>query len=103
MEDPVVPLERNLYGHPLAGLFLERQFEKILLKHGMGENSNCEWLFVHREKGLFLFVNVDDIKLAGKKQIIDPMWKVSIKKLIWENHLLSLIMKTWDVLKDNVK
>ena len=27
----VVPLERNLYGHPLAGLLLERQFEKILL------------------------------------------------------------------------
>ena len=30
MEDPVVPLERNLYGHPLAGLFWKRQFEKIL-------------------------------------------------------------------------
>ena len=29
MEDPVVPLERNLYGHPLAGLLWERQFEKI--------------------------------------------------------------------------
>ena len=28
MEDPVVPLERNLYGHPLAGLLWERQFEK---------------------------------------------------------------------------
>ena len=26
---PVVPLERNLYGHPLAGLWLERQFEKF--------------------------------------------------------------------------
>ena len=26
MEDPVVPLERNLYGHPLAGLLRERQF-----------------------------------------------------------------------------
>ena len=26
MEDPVVPLERNLYGHPLAGLLWERQF-----------------------------------------------------------------------------
>ena len=36
MEDPVVPLERNLYGHPLAGLLWERQFEKILLKHGWG-------------------------------------------------------------------
>ena len=34
MEDPVVPLERNLYGHPLAGLLWERQIEKILLKHG---------------------------------------------------------------------
>ena len=34
MEDPVVPLERNLYGHPLKGLLWERQFEKILLKHG---------------------------------------------------------------------
>ena len=34
MEDPVVLLERNLYGHPLAGLLWERQFEKILLKHG---------------------------------------------------------------------
>ena len=34
VEDPVVPLERNLYGQPLAGLLRERQFEKILLKHG---------------------------------------------------------------------
>ena len=34
MEDPFVPLERNLYGHPLAGLNWERQFERILLKYG---------------------------------------------------------------------
>ena len=34
MEDPVVLLERHLYGHPLAGLLWERQFEKILLKYG---------------------------------------------------------------------
>ena len=34
MEDPVVPRERNLYGHPLAGLLWERQFEKIPLKYG---------------------------------------------------------------------
>ena len=31
MEDPVVPLERNLHGHPLAGLLWKRQFEKVLL------------------------------------------------------------------------
>ena len=50
MEDPVVPLERNLYGHPQAGLLWERQFEKILLKYGWEKVSNWECLFVHREK-----------------------------------------------------
>ena len=81
MEDPVVPLERNLYGHPLAGLFWERQFEKILLKYGWEKVSNWEFLFVHREKLLFLSVHVDDIKLAGKKQNIVPMWKVLNKEV----------------------
>ena len=81
MEDPVVPLERNLYGHPLAGLLWERQFEKILLKHGWEKVPNWECLFVHREEGLFLSVYVDDIKLAGKKQNLDPMWKVLNKEV----------------------
>ena len=76
IEDPVVPLERNLYGHPVAGLLWERQFEKILLKHGWEKIPNWECLFVHREKGLFLSVYVDDIKLIGQKQNIDPMWKL---------------------------
>ena len=80
MEDPVVPLERNLYGHPLAGLLWEKLFEKILLKHGWEKVSNWECLFVHREKGLFLSVCEDDIKLAGKKQYVDPMWKVLNKE-----------------------
>ena len=96
MEDPVVPLERNLWGHPLAGLLWERQFEKILLKHGWEKVPNWECLFAHREKGLFLSVYVDDIKLAGKKQNLDPMWK-----LLNQHHFL--IMYTWCVLKDNVK
>ena len=76
MEDPVVHLDRNLYGHPLAGLLWERQIEKILLKHGWEKVSNWECLFVHREKGLFLSVYVDDIKLVGKNQNNNPMWKV---------------------------
>ena len=40
MEDPLVSPERNLYGHPLAGLLWERQFEKILLKYGW-EKVSC--------------------------------------------------------------
>ena len=81
MEDPVVPLERNLYGHPLAGLLWERQFEKILLKYGWEKIPNWECLLVHREKGLFSSVYVDDIKLAGKKHNIHPMWKALNKEV----------------------
>ena len=57
MEDPVVPLERNLYGHPLAGLLWERQFEKVLLQHGWEKVPNWECF-----KGPFLSVFVDDIQ-----------------------------------------
>ena len=33
------------------------------------------------KKGLFLSVYVDDIKLAGKKRNLDPMWKILIKEV----------------------
>ena len=54
---------------------------EILLKHGWEKIPNWECLFVHREKGLLLSVYVDDIKLAGKKQNLDPMWKVLNKEV----------------------
>ena len=104
MEDPVVPLERNLYGHPLAGLPWERKLEKILLKNGWEKIPNWECLFVHREKGLFLSVYVDDIRIGWKEtKSLIRCGKYSRKKLIWENQHLSLIMYTRDALKDNVK
>ena len=81
----------------------ERQFEKILLKHGWEKIPDWECLFVHREKGLFLSVYVDDIKLAGKKQNLDPMWKLLNKDVDLENQHRSWITKTWAALKDNVK
>ena len=79
MKDPDVLQERNLYEHPLQGLLREKQFEKILLKHGWEKIPNWECLFVHREK--YLSVYVDDIKLTGKKQNLDPMWKVLDKEV----------------------
>ena len=54
MEDPVVPLERNLYGHPLPGLLWERGFEQILLKYGWEKVPNRECLFAHRESRFVL-------------------------------------------------
>ena len=49
MEDPDVPLARNLYGHPAAGLLWERQFEKFFFFKGWGKVPNWECLFVNRE------------------------------------------------------
>ena len=40
MEDPVFPLERNLYGDLLSGLLWKRQFEKLLLKNFWEKISN---------------------------------------------------------------
>ena len=59
----------------------ERPFENILLQHGWEKVSNWECLFVHRQKGLLLSEYVDGIKLAGKKQNINPMWKVLNKEV----------------------
>ena len=47
---------------------------------------------------------VDDIKLDGQKQNLDPMWKVLNKEVdLGEPTFFSLIMHIWDALKDNVK
>ena len=55
VEDPVVLLERNLYGHLLTGLLWERKFEKkkkkLLFECVWEKVSNWECLFVHRQKG----------------------------------------------------
>ena len=104
MEDPVVPLERNIYGHPLAGLVWERQFEKILLKYFCEKVSNWECLFVHREKKCYsyLFMWMTSNWLERNKTLI-RCGKCSIILSTWENQHLSLIMYSWDALKDNVK
>ena len=74
IEDPVCPLDLNLYGHPLAGLLWELFQEDILLKVGFEKVKSWECLYVHREKKLFLSAYVDDYKMAGKKENIGPMW-----------------------------
>ena len=38
-------------------------------------------MFVHRKEELFLSVSVDDIKMAGKKQNMGPMWKKLMKNV----------------------
>ena len=50
MEDPVVPLERNLDGHPLAGLLWEREFEKDPFEHGVGEKFKLAVFYLSTEQ-----------------------------------------------------
>ena len=49
IEDLVVSLERNLYGHPLAGLLWERQIEKALMELGWKKVPNWECVPVHKK------------------------------------------------------
>ena len=77
LEDPVVPLERNLYGHPSGRTFWERQFEKDLWKHGGEKVPNWDSFFVNRERGRFLSVCVDATRCGN----IDPMWIVLNKEV----------------------
>ena len=52
---------------------------EVLLGLGWESVPNWECLFVHRKQGLFPSENVDDIKMAGRKQILSPMWKIWMK------------------------
>ena len=60
--DPVVLLERNSCGHPVAGWVWERQFEEVVI-----ENSELGCMSVHRKQGLFLSVNVDETQNGWKE------------------------------------
>ena len=62
MEDPVVPLERNLYGHPLAGLLWERQFAKSLVLTVCDEMT--------------LFLNAAQRQTSGLTACADPFTQV---------------------------
>ena len=50
IEDPAVPLERNLCGHPLGGLLWERPFAEVLLGRGWRKIPKWECLYVIENK-----------------------------------------------------
>ena len=76
MEDPVVPLERNLYGHPLAGLLWERQFEKVLQEHCWEIFPN--WARLRKPRKRSTLVCVCGRYQAGwkKNKYMSPTWRI---------------------------
>ena len=69
-------LERNLDGHPLAGLLSERRLEEVLLRPNRRKVKTWECLCAHRKSQLFFSVHVDDIKIVGKRDIQGAVWKI---------------------------
>lgn len=66
IQDPLCPLLRNFYGHPLAGLIWEKHCQNAILEAGFQKIPGWNCLFVHRAQKLSLSVYVDDVRMAGK-------------------------------------
>ena len=69
----------------------------------LGKSSELGMVIRSPRKGLFLSLYVDDIKLGGKKQNINPTWKILMNMLIWENQHHSLTTFTLVALKEKEK
>ena len=85
IEDPVVPLERNICGHPLARLPSERKFEEMLFERRWEKYQHGNVLTYTKKLGFFLTVCVDDTDMVGKKQKMDTMWKIQQKDIDLED------------------
>ena len=82
MEDPVVLLERNLYGHPSAGLLWERQFEQALIRTWMGKNSDLGMrVRSSKTRGYFCELMWMTSKWLERSRIVAPMWKRWMKNV----------------------
>ena len=50
IDDPVFLLERNFYGHPLAGLLWESKFEEVIFEKGWEKVTTWECLYLRAQK-----------------------------------------------------
>ena len=68
IEDTVVPLERNLYGHPLAGV-VGRQVEEVLLGLGWEKSTELETSIcsLKNKDCSYRYTHVDDTKKGWKE------------------------------------
>ena len=64
--------------------FLGKRIRESFIWTRLGESSELGMFIREPVKGLLLSLYVDDVKLAGKKQNMDPIWKVLMKDVGWE-------------------
>ena len=74
-------IERSSSGRTIVGTAMWESSVELWL----GKSIKLGMLFRQLSKGLFVSVYLDDRKLSGKKQNIDPMWKVLMKDVdLWQ-------------------
>ena len=66
IRDPVVPMQKSLYGHPDAGGYWERHCEAHLRKCGFVPVPNWPSMFWNEGLKCLLMVYVDDFKMSGR-------------------------------------
>ena len=103
MEDSVVLLDSNLYGHPLAGLM-----GKAIWKSSIGtrlEKSLKQWMLICQPRKRTIPISVCGRypNWQAKQKTQNRLGKFSWKTLIWENQHHFLIMYIWDALKEKCK
>ena len=82
MTDLVCPLERALYGHPLAGAYWEHLYIDVAVyKCGVLPIPGWECLFDRPELQTLLSLFVDDLKVAGPNASVDKTEELLRKHL----------------------
>ena len=80
----VIPLERNLYGHPLAGLLWERGLEEVLF----GNTSGKKEVFTSIEISSVLVRTCGPHQDDWHEGNVVPMWESCEKTSMWKIQLL---------------
>ena len=89
----MVPLERNLYGHPFAGLLWERQFEEVLLGLARGiENQLARTRLDHLSDTLYIEKVFKNLRQKLNRSENDQMVDLKTNVLTW-GLFLSTTMK----------
>ena len=94
-EDPVVSLERNLYGRPLAGLLWERQFEKVLLEHCWKKFSTVNVLLSTEQEDYSYQCRWLTSKWQEKQKTWDRLGKIYERRWFGKNQPPSWTTKIW--------
>ena len=102
MEDPVVPLERNLHGHLLAGLSWERQFEKVPLETRLGKGFKIGNVHLSTEQKDCSHLCMWTISnWQAEQKTSNRLGKFWWKTLIWTNEHHSSTTYIWVALKES--